>query len=50
MTDCCDNLLKSKDIVPKKTIDTCLLMKAVGNKFRLNCEKFEKKMLIFYGK
>jgi len=50
MSDCCEKLMDTNIHVPKKTIDTCLLLRALGNRFRLNCDKYEKTMLGVYDK
>jgi hypothetical protein len=50
MSSCCDKLMSSTIYVPKRTIETCLLLKALGSKFRLNCEKYENTMIEVYGK
>ncbi len=50
MSSCCEKLMSSTIYVPKRTIETCLMLKALGNRFRLNCEKYENNMIEVYGK
>ena len=42
--------MSSAIYVPKKTLETCLLLKALGSRFKLNCEKYENTMIEVYGK
>jgi hypothetical protein len=45
MSDCCNKLMARNIHVSKKTIETCLMLRALGKKFRLNCDNYENSIL-----